>query len=142
MSSDEEFKPPTLGDYLSSINYTKKDVMRESAIPDIAEAKYPAFIIRRLLSYQPDALFEVSALNIFHGLSNKMQYDFLRCSLTKRKRFSKFEKEEKETQANIKLISDYYNLSYGKARDVLNVLTDEDVLEIKDKMDKGGRRSK
>lgn len=128
---------PEFGDFLTAINYTKKPLMDEN--PDCEKA-YPAYIIRRLMSYHMDAIIPVSHLNIYHELPNKMQFDYLRLTLGKRRRFSRFAKEEKDRADKIKLISDHYDLSREKSRELLSILTDEDIEDIKKSHYKGGRR--
>ena len=126
-----------LGDFLSSINYSKKPLLDDN--PD-GEKAYPAYIINRLLSYHVDAIIPVSHLNIYHELPKKMQFDYLCATLGKRKRFSRFAKEEKDRAEKIGMIASHYNLSVAKARDLVPILTDEDYEDIKKAQYKGGRK--
>ena len=127
-----------LGDFLNSINYTKDNIFLED--PEYAEKAYPAFVVNRCLSYFPDTIFHANEMNKLSGLNNQIQYDYYRLSLRKRKRFSKWLKEEKEE--DLETIKKFYNYSNQKAKDVLRILSKEDLLEIKEKLSTGGVKNK
>ena len=126
------------GDYLSAIKYSKRPLMDDDPLGEI-EKKYPAFIANRLFSYHPDMIFEVAEMNRYHELPNKMQFDYYRLSVKKKKRFSKLAKEEKDTLADIKMIGEYYEVSYGKARDILAMLSVDDLDSIARALYRGGK---
>ena len=65
-----------------------------------------------------------------------MQYDYLRLSVSKRKRFSKWFKEDKDD--NIKTIQEYYGWSYRKAKECLGCLTETELKTMKDSLKTGG----
>ena len=75
-------------------------------------------------------------MNMLHGIDEKMQYDYLKHSVRKRKRFSKWVKSEKID--SIDLIKDYFGYSNSKAQESLRVLTDEQISSIRQEMDIGG----
>ena len=82
-----------LKDYLNSINFTKKDLMK-SEDKDWVK-KYPAFIVNKCLSYHYDTLIAANEMNGYHFLPNNMQYHFLLNIVRKKKRFAKWMKAEK-----------------------------------------------
>ena len=125
-----------LKDWLNSINYTKKDVM----VDEYEEKKYPAFIINKCLAPFPDTLLYVNELNRLHGLDSRLQYDFLLNSLRKRKRFAKWLKSSKIKDLDV--IKEYYGYSNEKAKQALNVLTEEQIKIIKIKLTKGGKNGR
>ena len=125
-----------LKDWLNSINYTKKDVM----IDEYEEKKYPAFIINKCLAPFPDTLLYVNELNRLHGLDNRLQYDFLLNSIRKRKRFAKWMKASK--LKNLDVVKEYYGYSNEKAKQALDVLTEEQIKIIKIKLTKGGKNGR
>jgi hypothetical protein len=120
-------------DYLNSINYTKKDLM----VDDLAEKSYNAYIINRSLSYFSDTVLLANEMNRYHQLDNKLQFDFLTNTIRKRKRFSKWDKlisnDEFET------VKSYYKYSNEKARQVLSLLNQNQIDELKKRMYKGGQ---
>ena len=93
-------------------------------------------MVNKCLSYFPDTIFYANQINIRHGLDKKMQYDYLRLSVSKRKRFSKWFKEDKDD--NIKTVQDYYGWSYRKAKECLVCLTETELKTMKDSLKTGG----
>ena len=133
-------KIPQLGDFLTAINYTKTPLL-DNAEPEVEKA-YPAYIARRLMSYHMDTVLPAAYMNQYHELPSKIQFDFLRESTSKRRRFSKFAKEEKSRLDNIKLISDAYDVSHAKARELLPICTEDDLEELRSRQTTGGRNKK
>ena len=125
-----------LSDFLTSINSSKENLVEKEPL---CEKEYIPFVVNKCLSYFPDTIFYANQINIRSGLDKKMQYDYLRLSVSKRKRFSKWFKEEKND--NIKLIQEYYGYSYRKAKEVLDCLTDDNIKTIKDSLKTGGVKS-
>lgn len=125
-----------LGDYLTSINSSKKNIIRDADDPDEAKKKYPAFITNRLLSYHQDAVLIVNAINKLPQLDPQMQYEFLLYGLPKKKRFSKLYKEK--LPENIDLIKSYYHCSTTKAMEIVDIHTEEDLRFIRSELSEGG----
>ena len=125
-----------LSDFLTSINSSKENLVEKEPL---CEKEYIPFVVNKCLSYFPDTIFYANQINIRSGLDKKMQYDYLRLSVSKRKRFSKWFKEEKND--NIKLIQEYYGYSYRRAKEVLECLTDDNIKTIKDSLKTGGVKS-
>ena len=121
-------------DYLNAINYTKKDIM----VDDIVEKQYNPFMINRGLSYFQDTVLMANEMNQYAHLDNRLQFDFLINIVRKRKRFSKWNKPEVATDLDV--IKEYYGYSNEKARMVHNLLTDNQITELRRKVFKGGRK--
>lgn len=121
-------------EYLNSINYTKKDIM----VDDIAEKEYNSFMVNRSLSYFPDTILAANEMNIHHQLDSRLQFDFLINIIRKRKRFSKWDK--KQIDSDIEVIKEYYGYSDSKAHQVLTLLTPDQMKELYKKVYKGGRK--
>jgi len=121
-------------DYLSSINDTKKDIM----VDDIAEKQYNSFMVNRGLSYFHDTSLIANEMNMHAHLDKKMQYHFLLNIIRKRKRFSKWAKPEKED--NIQVVKTYYGYSEEKARQALELLTEEQIDVLKKRTYTGGAK--
>lgn len=129
-------KPNDLGDFLTSINKTKRNLIREAEDPAEMTKKYPAWVVRALLSYHPDSLIAVEALNQLPHLDPDLQYEFLLGILPKQNRFAKLYKED--VSENVDLIMRRYNYSTKKALEVLDLHTDEDMDDIRAQLDEGG----
>ena len=124
-------------EYLNSINHTKKDLMEEDNGSRDMENRYNSFLINRSLSYFPDSVYAANIVNRYHHLDNKLQYHFLINIIRKRKRFSKWIKPE--TESDIEVVKQYYGYSNDKAKQVLSLLSPEQIKIIKQKVSKGGR---
>ena len=122
-----------LKDWLNSINYSKKNLIDED--PDI-EKKYPAYIINRCMSGHLDAIMYANEMNLYHNLSSKLQYDFLLNILRSKKRFSPWVK--KEELKNLDYVKHYYGYSNEKAKQVLPLLSKEQLTFIQEKLERGG----
>jgi hypothetical protein len=122
-----------LKDWLNSINYSKKNLIDED--PDI-EKKYPAYIINRCMSGHLDAIMYANEMNLYHNLSSKLQYDFLLNILRSKKRFSPWVK--KEELKNLDYVKRYYGYSDEKAKQVLPLLSKEQLTFIQEKLERGG----
>jgi hypothetical protein len=120
--------------YLNSINASKKDIM----IDDLAEKDYNSFLVNRSLSYFYDTIGVANVMNRYHHIDNKLQYHFLINIVRKRKRFSKWYKPE--TESDIEVVKEYYGYSNEKARQIMPLLSPEQITIIKEKVSKGGRR--
>ena len=123
-------------DYLNAINSTKENLMLDSATDELAEKAYEPFLTNRGLSYFPDSIFYANEMNQYHALPKKAQFLYLLNSIRPRKRFSKWYKEE--ISNDILLISEMFGYSKSKAKEALNVLSEEQLKEIRKRADKGG----
>ncbi len=120
-------------DYVSAINYNKKDIM----VDDITEKEYNAYIINKALSFFPDTILYANEMNKYHHLDHRLQFDFFINIIKKKQRFSKWLKPSE--MENLELIKNYYGYSNEKAKSVLTLLSNEQIDELKKRMYKGGR---
>ena len=125
-----------LKEYLSSINTTKENLMDKD--DPLYEKKYPAFIINKCLAPFNDTIMLVNEMNINNHLDNKLQYDFLLNSLRKQNRFATWMKASKSK--NLEYVKEYFSYNNEKARSALNILNDEQIAYIKNKLNKGGKK--
>ena len=114
---------------INSISNTKKDILEN-------EKDYNAFMVNRGLSYFPDTVIYANEMNKFHHLDSRLQYQFLINTIRKRNRFSKWNKSIESK--NINAIKKYYNYSNEKARDVLPLLSNENLNTIRGRINYGG----
>ena len=121
-------------DYLNAINNSKVDIM----VDDLAEKDYSSFMVNRGLSYFQDTAIYANEMNKYHHLDSRLQFDFLINIIRKRKRFSKWLKSSESDSLNV--VKEYYGYSNEKAKQVLSLLTDHQLIELKQRMSKGGKR--
>ena len=122
-----------LKDWLKSINETKDNLIDEDPL---LESKYLPYIVNRCMSGHIDALMYANEMNINSHLDKKLQYDFFLNSLRSKKRFSPWLR--KEELSNLQTVKKYYGYSDEKARQVLPLLSDEQLDIIRQRLDTGG----
>ena len=125
-----------LGDYLTAINYSKENLLDSD--DTTIEKDYTPFVINRCLSYFPDTILQVNEMNIRPSIDKKMQFDFLLESIRKRKRFSKWIKDE--NVEDFEMIRDYFEYSNRKTKEIMHLLTEEDIENIRKEVCTGGQK--
>lgn len=123
-------------DYLNAINDTKENVIEDSDNPELAEKLYPPYLVNRGLSFFIDTVYLANEMNRHHHLENKMQFDFLINIVRKKKRFSKWFKAQPDEE--VEAVMNYYGYSQDKARQVVGLLTKDQITQIIERQRKGG----
>jgi len=122
-----------LKDWLNTINSSKKNLIDEDPL---LESKYPAFVVNKCMAGHLDAIMFANEMNMNPNIDKKMQYDFYLNTLRSKKRFSPWIR--KEELKNIECIKSYYGYSDEKAKQVLPLLTENQLSFIKSKLEIGG----
>ena len=110
-------------DYVNSINFTKKNLMKNTANDELAEKDYVPFLTNKSLSYFTDTLLYANEMNRYHFLDKRLQYEFYLNSIRKKKRFAKWAKADDNDE--VMMVQEYFKfspqikISYG----LLNLLT-------------------
>ena len=104
------------------------------------EKKYSPFIMNKCLAPFNDTVMLVNEMNFHHHLDNKLQYDFLLNSLRTRKRFAPWVKATK--LENLEYVKEFYGYNNEKAKAALDILDDEQISAIKNKLNKGGKNGR
>lgn len=125
-----------LSDYLKAINHTKKPLLDTD--DEFVEKGYVPFVVNRCLSYFPDTIFHVNEMNSCPSIDKKMHFDYLMNSIRKRKRFSKWMKNEESQKINV--IKEYFGYSERKAREISSLLSDSDIEEMTKYLYTGGKK--
>ena len=125
-----------LGDFLNSINQTKVNIMDEDAL---TEKEYPPFVVNRTLSYFLDTIMYANEINTHHHADNKLQFDYLLNSIRSKRRFSRWLKPDENK--NLDVIKEHYGYSNQKAKDALNILTEDQLSLLNKRMEKGGLKN-
>lgn len=116
-------------DFVNAINMSKKDLMTGSDDDQQAEKDYVPYVINRSLSYFPDTLMYVNEINQYRDLDNKLQFHYLLNSIRPGKRFSKWAK--KEENSDLQYVIQYYGYSIDKAKQVMPLLSEQQLSMIK-----------
>ena len=114
-------------DYINAIN-------NHSNVEDYYS--YSSFLTNRTFSYFTDTVYVANEMNQRHHLDKELQFKFLINIVRPKKRFAKWSKTEHHD--NLELIRECFNYNYEKAKQALEVLTDEQINELKKKLYKGG----
>mgnify|MGYP001228520360 CR=1 FL=1 len=121
-------------DFLNSINYSKQNLIKEPQ----DEKEYVPFIVNRGLGYFQDTVMLANEMNVNCHIDNKMQYDFLKNTVRKRKRFSKWLKAEDDKKVDI-LVA-YLGCSRSNAKHVADLFDKSAISDIKKRLDRGGSK--
>ena len=125
-----------LKDYLNAINIHKKNLMDSE--DKLWQKKYPSFIVNKILSGFQDTVMLVNEMNRNHFVDKDMQFHFLLNSIRSKKRFSPFLRANK--LKDIECVKEYYGYSNDKAKSALDILTNDQIKLIKEKLYKGGTK--
>ena len=129
----------SLSSYLNAITFTKEKLLDTDDLT--WEKKYPPFIINKCLSMHYDCIASANEMNGYHFLDKKIQFHFLINSIRKKKRFGgKWLSQTK--LKNLEYVKEYYGYSNEKARQALNILTEQQIDVIKETLNKGVRTEK
>lgn len=120
--------------YLTAINDSKQDIM----VDDVAEKGYNAFMVNRGLSYFNDTVLMANEMNLHAHLDSRLQFDFLINIVRKKKRFSKWTKAQ--SSSDVEVVKQYYGYSNQKARQIYDLITPDQMEELRKKVYKGGRK--
>jgi hypothetical protein len=125
--------PDLFKEIIPSILQTKKSVIKD----EIDLKDYKAFMVNRALSYHMDCVLHANEMNL-HGLvDSDMQYQYLLNVIRPIKRpFAPWQKPSKDK--DLECVKTYFKYSEQRAKEVLNLLTAEQIIEIRKKVDVGG----
>jgi hypothetical protein len=94
-------------------------------------------MVNRSLSYHYDTVLLANEMNQRSFLDKKLQFDFLINIIRPKKRFNKWIKAEKID--DLEIVKEYYGYSTEKAKQVLPLLNDSILIEMKKRITKGGK---
>ncbi|HCT55021.1 MAG TPA: DNA polymerase [Balneola sp.] len=122
-----------LKDFLNSINDNKKNLITDNK----SEKLYTPFIVNRCLSYFTDTILYANEMNRNAHVDNKLQYDYFLNSVRKRKRFSRWMKQE--SSDDLEFIKEHFDYSNKKAKEAIEVLGKEGIKALKENYSRGGK---
>lgn len=119
-------------DFINAINYSKENLI----VDEITEKQYVPYIVNKGLSYGSDTVIFANEMNSRPHLDKELQFRFLINSIRPRKRFNKWIKSDKIEA--LEMVKTYYGYSTEKARQVLSILSEQQIDTIRKRIDKGG----
>ena len=123
-------------DFVNEINGGKKDLIRDSENPTLAEKLYSPFLVNRAFSNFVDTIMYANEINRVNHVDSILQNDYYLNSIRSSKRFSKWAKREESS--DIDSIQQFYKVNYKRALEISKVLTSEQIDHIKTRIIKGG----
>jgi len=135
---EEPYKAPAISpfDFINAIHHSKENLI----VDDWSEKQYNSYIINRGLSYGYDTIIPANEMNARPHLDKSLQNSFLINIIKAKKRFNKWIKPDKIEAMEV--IKEYYGYSTDKARQVLPLLNNEMINDLKRKLIKGGRNGR
>ena len=132
---EEVWKKPAISpfDFANAINHSKESLI----VDDWSEKQYNPFIVNKSLSYGADTVIYANEMNSRPHLDRRLQFDFLINTVRPRKRYNKWLKAE--TVDVLATVQEYYGYSIEKARQVLPLLSADQLEQIKNKLNRGGK---
>ena len=129
------YKAPAISpfDFINAIHYSKDNLI----VDDWSEKQYNPYIINKGLSYGHDTVIPANEMNSRPHLDKILQFDFLINIIRPRKRFNKWIKAEKID--DLEVVKEYYGYSTEKAKQVLPLLNDSVIIELRKRITKGGK---
>jgi hypothetical protein len=94
-------------------------------------------MINRTLSYHYDTVLLANEMNQRAHLDKKLQNDFLINTVRKKRRFAKWVKPL--SSDDLEVVKEYYGYSNEKARQVLPLLNDTQMGQLRQRIFKGGK---
>tara|TARA_R110002110_G_scaffold54060_2_gene155406 strand:- start:387 stop:650 length:264 start_codon:yes stop_codon:yes gene_type:complete len=83
-----------------------------------------------------DTVLYANEMNRRPETDKKMQFDYLQKSIRKNKRYSKWLKQE--SVENLDIIKQYYGYSDTKAKEVMDIISPDDIEYMRNKLNTGG----
>ena len=120
-------------DFVNAITHSKQDLMKEEGV----EKLYQPYLVNKALSYFHDTVMYANEMNQRRTIDSKLQFQFFLNTIRPAKRFSKWVKKQEDN--DLTAVMEYYGYSPEKAKSALSILSSDQLITIKQKLEKGGR---
>lgn len=119
----------TVFDIIFSISSNNEMIFSREEI----DKYYNPFFVVEYFSKFPDTIFVANEINSFKStLSKYDHYLYMHHNIRKTSRSYKFKKKDVVEEEKIKIIMDYFEYTREKAKEMLNILTDDNIVEIRE----------
>lgn len=122
-------------EFVNAICYLKEDLFEDPQ----ADKDYNAFLINRSLSYFVDTVMFANEMNRYSSIPTKHQFAYYINTIARKKRFSKWAEKTSKSD-DLDAVCSYYGYSKQRGKDVLDMLTTEQINYIKERQYTGGRK--
>lgn len=124
-------------DFTKSLSQTKVNLLDQDP-ENIKDLKGSMFMINRAFSYYVDTILWANEINQHSNIEPLMFHDFYFYGLKSKSRYSKWSK--KINDEDVQLIMSHYNYSERLAIEALELLSSEDIINIRKSRETGGKR--
>ncbi len=114
---------PSPFDYVRAIN--AKSAIDTSSL----DKDYVPYIVNKAMSYYPDTIGVANLLNECWSMPKRAQFDVYMQAVRQKRRYTPWIKPDRS--ADIQIISDFYKYSRAKAEEALDILTSDQIAELK-----------
>ena len=101
------------------------------------ERLYQPFLVNKALSYFPDTAMYANEMNRRHLTDSKLQFQFFLNTVRPARRFAKWVKKQEDD--DLAAVMEYYGYGPEKAKSALSILSSDQLITIKQKLEKGGQ---
>lgn len=100
---------------------------------------YSIYVISKALSYHENLLVNlINPLNMLGWIDKELHYDFLFYGTPKAfRKVSKWARPHKFDEKDLEAVQEFYNCNSERASEALRILTEEQIKEIKRRLEKG-----
>ena len=123
-------------DFMNAASFSKDDLIANHENPEMAENLYVPYIVNRGFTNFEDSILHANEMNQRAHLFKDAQFQYYRCVLRKRKRFSKWPKADKSK--DLDAIQEVYQCNRTIAKLYLKALSTSDLKEVHSKLSTGG----
>jgi len=128
-------------EYLRSLNDKTGD-LSEPYTHEQFEKIYPRVPVDICMARSPDVVLWLNDVNTrWQYISNKHHYQYLYYALSKKKRFAKSDKVEKDLE-NLEILQTIYQVSSRRAQEMLKMCSQDDLKAMRDHITTGGIENK
>lgn len=96
------------------------------------ESDYNAFLTNKAFSFHYDTVIQSNEMNQNYGLDSMLQYDYYLGTIRKCKRPHRWYKSPK-TDKNVIIVAEHYKINKKRALEYLSLMTDDDLIKIKNR---------
>jgi hypothetical protein len=120
-------------DFVNAVTHNKRDLFEDETVGKA----YNPYLVNKALSYFPDTVMYANEMNQHHLLDNKPQFHFFLNTIRPARRFAKWVKKQDDN--DLAAVMEYYGYSPDKAKAALTILSSDQLITIKQKLEKGGQ---
>ena len=115
-------------DFTTDIFSGKKDIVRNSPNPAMAEKFYIPYLANKALSFHLDTCIYAAEMDQYPNTDKLVQYDYLLNTVRQKKRDFFWLKSGKNT--DLEVISKHYQVNLTKASEIREILSEDDLNKI------------